>query len=62
MNLGPAIKPKPPEPGPEWKREPGKDFEVNAKGQKRTCDPRNDLANHQAIDIYIEALKKETAP
>lgn len=45
MSLGPAIKPDPAPPEPEWKRIKGTPFEINAKGQKRTWIPANEAAN-----------------
>ena len=43
--LGPKVEPAKPEPGPEWTRVKGTNFEINAKGQKRTWIPANEAAH-----------------
>lgn len=46
MSLGPAIKPDPAPPEPEWKPHPTKKhLVVNAKGQLRTSIPGNEAVN-----------------
>ncbi len=42
--LGKKIIPPAPPPGPEWKPYK-KNLEINARGQIRTCDPKNEVAN-----------------
>jgi hypothetical protein len=42
--LGKKVVPPAPPPEPEW-RPYKKNLEINSRGQIRTCDPKNEVAN-----------------